>query len=155
MTVHWRMFSLTLGESRELLNIDCKLTSISRMPVDSLKSLVLSLLEHMPEDSLPRVIVVKPELPAATPVRPNGQKSRPNGPSYDPTLVFTLELATLLALRDAETIEALGRDVAHALQSVIRDAVNVHYVVLSRAVYYLLSLLRASDVSTLALQYRL
>jgi len=117
------------------------------MPVGSLKSLVECLLAQIPEDTTPRVIVVKPELPAPTPARTNGQKAGPNTPPYDPTLVFVLELATLLALRDAETIEFLGKDVADALQSVIRDSAKVHYVVLSRVVYYLLSLLRASDVS--------
>jgi brefeldin A-resistance guanine nucleotide exchange factor 1 len=48
-------------------------------------------------------------------------------------------------MRDAETVEALGKDLANALQSVIRNASNYHDVVISRVTYYLLSLLRASD----------
>ena len=120
---------------------------LSRMPVEALHSLLLSLLEQIPEDTSPRVIVVKPDLPAPTPVRPNGNKSRQNAPEYDPRIVFVLELATILALRDSESVEAIGKEVADVLQSVVRDASKFHYVVVSRAVYYLLSLLRATAVS--------
>ncbi|KAK5164735.1 hypothetical protein LTR04_001630, partial [Oleoguttula sp. CCFEE 6159] len=119
--------------------------NISHMPLDSLKSLVSSLISQIPEDNSPRVIVVKPELPAPSPVRPNGQKPRLNTPAYDPRLAYVLELATILALRDRETIESLGKEVADALQTVIRDASSVHPVVVSRAAYYLLSLLRTSN----------
>lgn len=123
------------------------LTAFSNLPVHSLKALLRALLAQIPEDTSPRVIVVKPEIPStSSPVRPNGNKARPNRPAYDPSIVFVLELATILALRDKETVEELGKDVADALQTVIRDAANVHPVVVSRAVYYLLSLLRASNV---------
>ncbi|KKY23719.1 putative guanine nucleotide exchange factor [Diplodia seriata] len=118
--------------------------NISRMPIDALQSILDSLLAQIPEDSSPRVITVKPELPAPTPIRPNGSKSRTQGPQYDPSLVFALELATVLAMRDAEAIEKLGKSVADALQTVLRDN-NVHPVVLSRTVYYLLKLLRESN----------
>ena len=119
------------------------------MPVDSLKSFVSTLLTHLPEDSSPRVIAVKPDIPAPTPIRPNGSKPRPRtvGVTYEPSLVFVLEFATILAARDAETIEKLGKDVADALQAVVRDYANMHPVTISRAVYYLLSFLRASYVS--------
>ncbi len=66
---------------------------------------------------------------------------------YDPTVAFVLELATVLALRDAETVEALAKEVADALQTVIRDSAHVHSVVIGRAAYYLLRLLLASNVS--------
>jgi brefeldin A-resistance guanine nucleotide exchange factor 1 len=112
-----------------------------------LRSLLISLLEQIPEDGSPRVIVVKPELPSATSPRPNGNKVKLNRPMYDPSLVFVLELATMLALRDEETVEELAKDVADALASVIRDASKLHPVVIARSVYYLLSLLKASNVS--------
>ncbi|KAK8163430.1 hypothetical protein BC567DRAFT_265954 [Phyllosticta citribraziliensis] len=118
---------------------------ISCMPIEALHSLVDTLLSQLPEDSSPRVIVVRPELPAPSPVRPNGNKAKPKGPVYDPSLVFALELATLLVLRDAETVERLGKDVADALQSLVRDYSNIHPLTLSRSVYYLLRLLRASN----------
>ncbi|KAF2083553.1 Sec7-domain-containing protein [Saccharata proteae CBS 121410] len=119
--------------------------NISKMPVETLHSLIQTLLSQIPEDSSPRLIVVKPELPAPSPLRPNGSKAKPKGVVYDPSLVFVLELATVLVMRNAEAVEALGKDVGDALQAVIRDASNVHPVVLSRAIYYLLNILRASN----------
>jgi brefeldin A-resistance guanine nucleotide exchange factor 1 len=122
---------------------------LSELPVESLRSLIATLLSQIPEDSSPRVIVVKPELPAPTSPRPSSRRSRANAAAYDPTLVYVLEFATMLALRDAETVRELGKDVAAALQSVLRNAANVHFVTVSRVVYYLLSLLKASHVSVL------
>ena len=122
------------------------LGNVSELPVESLKSLTLSLLSHLPEHDSPRVIAVKPEIPAPTPIRANGIKPPTNErPVYDPAVVYVLELATILALRDDETISALGSDVAKALQTVISDAERLHPVALSRTVFYLLSLLRASN----------
>ena len=109
----------------------------------------MALLAVIPEDSSPRVIVVKPEVPAPTPIRANGQKVKSPGPAYDPGLVFVLELATIIATRDDETVREVGKDVADALQSVIRDAKNVHHVALARTCYYLLKVLRSSNVSYL------
>ncbi|ORY18311.1 hypothetical protein BCR34DRAFT_554010 [Clohesyomyces aquaticus] len=104
------------------------LANIGQLPVESLQSLLLSLLEQIPEDGSPRVIVAKL-----------------NRPAYDPSLVFVLELATVLALRDEETVRELAKDVIDSLQSVIRDAPKQHPVVIARSVYYLLSLLKASN----------
>lgn len=122
------------------------LGNVSELSVDSLKSLTQSLLMHLPEHDSPRVITVKPELPAPTPVRINGTRAvRAEGPIYDPAVVYVLELATILALRDEQTITALGSDVASALQVAIDDADKMHSVSLSRTVFYLLNLLRASN----------
>ncbi|KAF2129257.1 Sec7-domain-containing protein [Dothidotthia symphoricarpi CBS 119687] len=120
------------------------LANISHLPVEALRSLLMSLLEHIPEDGSPRVIVVKPEIPGASP-RQNGSRIKGKGPLYDPSLVFVLELATVLALRDEETVKELAKDVTDALSSVIRDASKHHAVVVARSVYYLLSLLKASN----------
>nr|POE72422.1 uncharacterized protein CFP56_12295 [Quercus suber] len=121
------------------------LGNVSELPVSSLKSLTMSLLSHLPEQDSPRVITVKPELPASSPLRPNPARAEPDQPVYDPAVVYILELTTILALRDEETITTLGADVAEALQSVIADAERLHPVALSRTVFYLLSLLRASN----------
>lgn len=129
------------------------LANISQLPIESLRSLLMSLLEQIPEDGSPRVIVVKPELPAPAGARANGSKVKLNRPAYDPSLVFVLELATVLALRDEETVKELAKEVADALASVIRDASKLHPVVIARSVYYLLSLLKASNVSRLGWVY--
>lgn len=122
------------------------LANISQLPIESLRSLLDSLLRHLPEDGSPRVIAVKPEIPGPSPRAP-GPRQKGKGPVYDPSLVFVLELATVLALRDDETVKELAKDVIDALASVIRDATKHHYVVVARSVYYLLSLLKASNVS--------
>jgi brefeldin A-resistance guanine nucleotide exchange factor 1 len=111
-------------------------TRMGQLPLDSLKSLVISLLGHIPEDSSPRILVVKSDVPVPSP--------RSKDSAYDPSLVFILELATVLVLRDGKTVEALGKDLANTLQSVVRNASNYHYVVISRVAYYLLALLRVS-----------
>lgn len=119
------------------------LGNVSELSVETLKALTSALLSHLPEADSPRVMAVKPELPS--PVRTNGTKPVTEAPIYDPAMVYVLELATILALRDEETITTLGADVANALQTVIRDADRLHSVALSRTVSYLLTLLRASN----------
>lgn len=120
-------------------------TDLSRnMPTSSLKPLVEALLEQLPDDPTSVVISVKSE--TEPPTSPNGPKS-PAGPLYDPSMVYLLEFVTVLALRDGETIEALGGDVAEALQNVMRNATSYHPIMISRTMFYLLHLLRASYVS--------
>ena len=103
----------------------------------------------LPEDSTPRVIVVKSEMPAPTPVRPNGTKAPSSQPIYDPALVGLMELATVLSTGSGDIVAALGKDVADALQSALRNAESLHPVAVSRLSYYLLTLLKASNVSLL------
>lgn len=124
-----------------------QLIDSSALPLDSLKVLVMTLLARLPEDTSPKIMIVKPEIPAPTPIRPNGQKAKQVGLAYDPSLLFILDFATRLSSRDEQTIDALGKDLAMALMGVVRDASGVHPVTLSRAVYYLLSFVRASHVS--------
>lgn len=59
-------------------------------------------------------------------------------------MIYVLEFATCLVLRDAETTEKLGKRLASILQSVVRNPMDAHYIVVSRTVYYLFSLLHAS-----------
>jgi brefeldin A-resistance guanine nucleotide exchange factor 1 len=91
------------------------------------------------------VITVKTEGMPGSP--PNGQKLTQNGPKYDPSIVYVLEFCTVLAIRDEDTIERLGKQVVEALQSVLRDASRYHAITVSRAVFYLLKLLGFSFVS--------
>jgi brefeldin A-resistance guanine nucleotide exchange factor 1 len=120
------------------------MTNFNRnMPVDSLKPLVKALLDQLPDDPTSIVISVKSE--AEPPISPNTQKT-PIGPPYDPSHVYLLEFCTVLALRDSETITALGADIAEALMNVMRNAASYHNIVVSRTVFYLLHLLHASYV---------
>ena len=103
---------------------------------------------QIPEDNAPAVIVVKPERPSPV-SRPPGTRVDPNLPKYDPSIIFNLELASVLTLRDQETLEALGEALATTLQALVRDAKNLHPLTVSRIVSYLLSLLRLSHVCVL------
>ena len=92
------------------------------------------------------VIVVKPALPAQNSI-PERDRVNPDNPEYDPATIYVLELATIIALMDKDTIRVLGKDVSEALQNTIRNAPSTHPVVVSRAVSYLLSLLCIGHVS--------
>lgn len=118
------------------------LANLKTLPLSSVVSLVESLTNLLPEDSTPAVIVVKHEKPASRPA--NGKD--PNQPSYDPAMIYLLELATILTLRDQKTLEAVGEALATSLQAFIRDARNLHPLALSRIITYLLNLLRLSHV---------
>lgn len=116
------------------------------MPTQSRLSLVQALLGHLPEQSSPVVIVVKPDQHRPTPIRTNGHRNPPSTPVYDPSVVFVLEIATIIATCNSDSVALMGSAVADALQNVVRDATNVHPLVLSRAIFYLLTLLHASRV---------
>lgn len=117
------------------------------MPPQSRQSLVRALLKQLPEPSSPAVIVVRPDRTAPAPIRTNGHRANPSKPAYDPSVVFILEMATIMATRDHDAVALIGQAVADALQTVVRDATNVHPLILARAVYYLLYLLNESQVS--------
>lgn len=125
------------------------LTCASEMPVDSLKPLVKALLDQLPDDPSSIVISVKSE--TEPPLSPDPRKGTPTGPAYDPSHVYLLEFCTVLAIRDSETIAALGADVAEALMNVMRNAPSFHSIMISRTIFYLLHLLHASFVSHIKL----
>ncbi|KPI38130.1 uncharacterized protein AB675_1158 [Cyphellophora attinorum] len=109
------------------------------IPASQTKSLVNALLSHV-EESTP-VVTVMPERPLPDASRANGHRQR-SGPEYDPGTVFLLELATILSVRDEETIAVAGEKLASTLQNHVRDASNMHPVAVSRVVRHLLELLR-------------
>ncbi|KMU78802.1 cytohesin-3 [Coccidioides immitis RMSCC 3703] len=120
------------------------LESISRsIPISSKSHLVSALLAKLPDTS-PAVITVKSERPQVHSSRAATSKTNITKPAYKPGTVYILELATLLVLRDADTIQQLGESLMRTLQDIIRDAKNVHPLMLSRVIYYLLVLLRRS-----------
>ncbi|KAL2436848.1 ARF guanine-nucleotide exchange factor 1 [Exophiala dermatitidis] len=121
---------------------DVVLKRMAALPPEQIKSLVSAILSQMEE--LSPVVAVKPERPMPVTVRVNGHRMQKSGPEYDPGTVFLLELATLLTLRDDETIAAAGEVLTGALQNAVRDASNFHPLAASRVVHYLLELLRYS-----------
>ena len=117
------------------------------LPASQTKMLVFALLSHV-DESTP-VVTVKPERPLPVTARVNGLKQK-SGPTYDPGTLFLLEFATILSLRDDETIAVAGEKLASTLQNHVKDAANLHPVAASRLVRYLLDLLRHGYVSTKA-----
>lgn len=106
----------------------------------SLQPLIQALLSQLPAESS-AIISVKTDAASGP---QNGQRTLPDGPIYDPSVVFLLELCTILTLKSEETITTLGGAVAEALQNIVRDARSHHPTTVSRTVYYLFSLLSAS-----------
>ncbi len=117
----------------------------SDMPVQALQHLGRALLSQIPEDPANAIITVKSE--SVSNVVANGQKRNSEGPVYDPATVYVLELCTVLALRDEESMKTLGQDIAAALQNILRDGSSYHQTMVSRTALYTLNLLRASYVS--------
>jgi brefeldin A-resistance guanine nucleotide exchange factor 1 len=118
----------------------------SNLPLKALDALASSLLEEMPDENGSGIVItVKADHAPASPP-PNGQKSGNLPPHYDPAIVYILELCTVLALRDDETVELLGKRVVEALQVVLRDVKTYHPTLVGRATFYLFRLLKASYV---------
>ncbi|KAL1976055.1 hypothetical protein VTN31DRAFT_4447 [Thermomyces dupontii] len=132
-----------------LCTIDCVnacgiediLENLKSLPVSSISAIVDAILSQLPDES-PAVIMVKPAMLAGH--RPSSVKSEVSYSGYNPGIVYALELATVLTLRDKETIEAVGERVASSLQGIIRDARNFHPLVVSRVVAYVINVLRLS-----------
>lgn len=103
-----------------------------------------SLLSELPEDDGEPVISVKTGTASPTPSLDRRVDAR--GPKYDAGLVYLLEFCTVLALRDADTIRAVGKTVADSLLGVLRTATEHHHILVSRAAFYLLQILRAGYV---------
>ncbi|RYP17307.1 hypothetical protein DL765_004598 [Monosporascus sp. GIB2] len=139
-------------EDSALSTRDCVMTcnlgdvfaQISTLPVDSLQSLVTALLDELPDDesSDEPSITVKPDSVPSSPS--NGAEPRPKKPFYDPKIVYILELCTVLALRDAETVERLSKGVAKVLQDILREPARYHTSLVSRTAFYQFNILKAS-----------
>jgi golgi-specific brefeldin A-resistance guanine nucleotide exchange factor 1 len=126
------------------------LQNILNLPIEVTPPLVNLILSQLPDKS-PPIVIVKPDRPSP---QANGQGGSTYAPAlaYQPGMIFLLELATGLVTRDAATITAGGESLTACLQSLVRDAANLHPLVSTRVVHYLLRLLQASYVRTQASQ---
>jgi len=122
------------------------LAAIYGLPAAQVKDFVTALLAQLPDEPSP-VVTVKSDRPIPVTARMNGQRAPKARPEYSPGTVFLLEFATVLTLRDEETISAIGEALTSALQTAVRDATNMHPLATSRIVQYLLDLMRLSFVS--------
>lgn len=116
------------------------------MPASTAKYLVEALLDELPEDQATVITVKQENMPAQQPAS-NGQGAASGGIKYDPGVAFILEFCTLLATRDEETTEAMGKQVFDTLQGILRDSSQWHAITVSRVAFYALRVLKASYVS--------
>jgi brefeldin A-resistance guanine nucleotide exchange factor 1 len=124
----------------------CKLedvfANIAKLQAPVLTSLVEGLLDQIPEDDQAAVISVKQDGLPSPPA--NGMRAADMLPTYDPAVVYSLELCTQLAIRDAEAVGSLGKQVFDLLQGILRDPSRWHAIIVSRATFYGLIMLKAS-----------
>jgi brefeldin A-resistance guanine nucleotide exchange factor 1 len=139
--------TLTTVDCIKACRSDRVLSNIFNLPSESVQLVVAALLSQLPEESSP-IVVVKPERPTSFPSRSEISRPSPSDASYNPGTVFLLEFATMLTLRDQDTVAAAGEYLTASLQTAIRDASNIHPLTSSRMVHYLLSLLRLAYVSS-------
>ncbi|KAI1425367.1 Sec7-domain-containing protein [Xylaria sp. FL1777] len=137
--------SLSTADCIKACHLEDVFASISNLPVDALSPLMEALLDQLPDDesSTVPVITVKPESVPSSPVN-GGNKNAHRKPNYDPAVVYILEFCTVLALRSPETIECLGKHIAEALQTILRNSGRYHSALVSRAAYYQFNMLKAS-----------
>ncbi|KAB5540408.1 hypothetical protein GE09DRAFT_1137057 [Coniochaeta sp. 2T2.1] len=117
--------------------------NISHLPEESLEALVDALLREIPDDSGSEIVITVKSTDTAPASPPNGQKAQQTGPVYDPAMIYILEFCTILALRDANTVELLGKRVVGVLQAILRDVASYHPILVGRATFYLFKLLQA------------
>ncbi|RKF65669.1 Uncharacterized protein GcC1_117003 [Golovinomyces cichoracearum] len=120
--------------------MDDVFSNILKLPIKNLEVLVKALLERMPNDPSSMIITVKKEAEVST----ESLKTPTKGPVYDPALVYLLEFSIQIALQNNDTVTAMGGDVSRALFNFLRNPSHYHWILVSRAVFYLLTLLRAS-----------
>lgn len=123
-------------------HIDDVLENISKLPAKNLETLIEALLDELPDDessSVPAITVRPDTIPSSPGAKPTRKQS-----SYDPSVTYILEFCTNLALRDAETVELLGKQVSEALQAILREPSRHHAILVSRVAFYQFSILKAS-----------
>ena len=118
------------------------------MPASLAAELVQSMLDQIPEDDHAGVISVKHDAPTTSPT--NGQAPVTSLPRYDPGTPYILEFSTILATRDAASIERMGKVVFDTVQQVLREPGRWHPITLSRASFYAPYMLKIGYVSQIS-----
>lgn len=90
------------------------------------------------------VAVIKAEPGSPNPSKANHQQGASN---YDPSTIYLLELASMIAIKNKAIGEAVSKDVVEVLQDVVRSSNSLHPLIVSRAAFCLLHVLNANYVS--------
>jgi golgi-specific brefeldin A-resistance guanine nucleotide exchange factor 1 len=103
------------------------------------KALVTALLESVvidapdgPADSSPKVKAK--DGPAAITAQESQDKA------YDPSMLFLLELATSLAIRDEQSMRSFSGEVAGYCTEILRQRKHLHPILVERTLTYLMTL---------------
>ena len=112
------------------------------LPTAPLTTFISTLLEHLPQDSAPVVAIVKTENDPLSPGR-SGTRHSITAPEYDPSIIYFLEVATIVTIRNHQAAMNTEQDVMEALQGVVRNSNNFHPIIASRSAFCLLRLLHA------------
>ncbi|KND91435.1 Uncharacterized protein TOPH_04206 [Tolypocladium ophioglossoides CBS 100239] len=116
--------------------------NIATLSAQSATELVQALLDQIPEDDHATVISVKQDSVVVPPT--NGQSPATALPKYDPSAAYILEICTILAVRDAASVEGMGKQVFDTLQRLLRDSAHWHPITVSRATFYAFMTLKHS-----------
>ena len=68
----------------------------------------------------------------------NGHESQ--GKEHDPSMLFVLELAVSLAIRDEQSMKALSSEVANHCIEILRQRKQFHPILIERTITYVLAL---------------
>ncbi|KAG6042156.1 hypothetical protein E4U41_004960 [Claviceps citrina] len=123
-------------------NMEGVFQDIRNLSVPSTTHLIEALLDQIPEDDQNTVITVKQDtIPTASATTRAVASFQP---TYDPTVAYILEFCTILALKNEELIQTMGRAVFDAAVGFLRDPAKWHPITLSRATFHALSILKKS-----------
>lgn len=118
--------------------------SVRNLSVLATTHIIEALLDQIPEDDQNTVFTVKQDtIPTSS---ATDRATASYQPTYDPTVAYILEFCTILALRNEELIQSIGRAVFGALLGLLRDPAKWHPITLSRATFHALSILKSSYV---------
>ncbi|KAF4507031.1 hypothetical protein G6O67_005708 [Ophiocordyceps sinensis] len=121
-------------------NMNNVFINISNLTAPSASVLVEALLDQIPESDHTAVMSVKQDSLTASPTIGSGTAVAL--PKYDPSTAYILEFGTIMATRDAASVEAMGRRVYDVLQALLRDFSHCHPIIISRAAFYAMMILK-------------
>ncbi|KAG6017343.1 hypothetical protein E4U54_007511 [Claviceps lovelessii] len=123
-------------------NMDNVFQNILNLPVTPTTHLIEALLDQIIEDDQNTVITVKQDaIPTASGTDQGGTSHQP---TYDPTVAYILEFCTILAFRNEELMQRMGRAVFSTILGLLRDPAKWHPITLSRATFHALLILKKS-----------
>jgi brefeldin A-resistance guanine nucleotide exchange factor 1 len=120
------------------------------MQPESLKGVITSFLGEIGEDGQTDVMTVKSVTSTADGDHVSSSASdgiAVDAPIYDPSLVYILELCTVLSCTGGVTTGEVAKPVVATLTQLLRSPGRVHPLVVARASFYAFELLKHSHVS--------